>query len=150
MALFASSADAFEAQSCSRIMDGAVDRKVTARINLYGPAQEPGRPTQLNYRVSWLDRQDNLIKLTFPHATVWSALGPAAEVYVGDPGRMRDAVCLSSEAIGATTYNQAFFLEWQHFLEGIRIREESLISARSALLTTALVEALLSADPRAL
>jgi predicted dehydrogenase len=148
LALFVCGADAFEAHSSTRIMDGTVDRKVTAKIQLYGTAQEPGRPTELNYCVSWLDRQDNMIKLRFPHTTVWSGLGPAAEVYVGDPEHPRDAVSLSSEAIGATTYNQAFFLEWKHFLEGIRAGQESLISARSALLTTSLVEALLSADLR--
>jgi predicted dehydrogenase len=146
LALFVSGATAFEVQSCSRTMDGAVDRKVEAKVELSGAAQEPERRVELNYVVSWLDRQDNTIRLRFPHSTVWSGLGPAAEVYVGDPKRPQDAVRLSSEAQGATTYNQAFFLEWQDFLDGFRGTYESLVSARSALLTTALVEALLTAD----
>jgi predicted dehydrogenase len=146
LALFVSGATAFDVQLCSRIMDGPVDRKVEAKIELSGAAQEPDRRIELDYTVSWLDRQDNMIRLRFPHATVWSGLGPAAEVYVGDPTRPRDAIRLSSEAQGASTYNQAFFLEWQNFLGGFRGNYESLVSARSALLTTSLVESLLTAD----
>jgi predicted dehydrogenase len=145
LALHVSGASSFDVQSCARVMDGAVDRKVTAKLRLHGVAADPVAPVDMHYGVSWLDRQDNKIRLTFDRATVWSALGPSSEVYVGDPVHPRDAISLACEATGATTYNQAFYLEWLHFLEGVRTNTESLVSAHSALLTTALIEALLSA-----
>jgi predicted dehydrogenase len=74
---------------------------------------------------------------------VWSELAPSGEVYLGDPERPARRITLTSPAGGATTYNQAFYLEWTDFLDGIRQKKESLVSARSALLTTALVERLL-------
>jgi predicted dehydrogenase len=146
LALYVSHATAFDVQSCTRVLDGAVDRKITAMVRLRSAARHTVEPVELNYNVSWLDRQANRIQLTFANATVWSGLGPASEVYVGDPARPQDAISLTSQATGATTYNQAFFLEWQHFLDGFRARTESLVSARSALLTTSLVEALLTRD----
>jgi predicted dehydrogenase len=151
LALYVSAASGFDVRSCTRVMDGAVDRKVTAAVRLLGVTGETAAPIDMNYDVSWLDGQNNQIRLHFAHATVWSGLGPASEVYIGDPAFPQDAMSLASEAsraVGATTYNQAFYLEWQHFLEGLRTHSESLVSARSALLTTSLVEALLTTDGR--
>jgi predicted dehydrogenase len=145
LALYVSAATDFCVQACSRVMDAAVDRKVSATVVLRNSAVESAPPIELNYGVSWLDRQENRIRLTFEKATVWSGVAPASEVYVGDPDYPRDAILLASQAKGATTYNQAFFLEWQHFLDAFRAKRESLVSARSALLTTSLVEALLTA-----
>jgi predicted dehydrogenase len=144
LALYISAAAGFDVISCDREMDGVVDRKVTARMSLYGPAGHPGPPVDMTYAVSWLDRQDNQIRLRFAHTTVWSALGPASDVYVGDPTDPGNAILLKSQTGGATTYNQAFYLEWQHFLDGLRTQSESLVSGRSALLTTSAVEALLT------
>jgi predicted dehydrogenase len=145
LALHVSGATGFDVQSCTRVMDGAVDRKVTAQLRLQGVATGP---VDLYYTISWLDPQDNKIQLTFDRATVWSSLAPSSEVYAGDPAHPRDAISLACGTAGATTYNQAFFLEWSHFLDGIRSRRESLVSAHSALLTTTLVEALLISDVR--
>jgi predicted dehydrogenase len=143
LALHISGADAFEVKSCDRVMDGSVDRKVNAGIELRLPAESPGTPVDLHYGVSWLDRQDNRIRLTFEHAVVWSELTPSSDVYLGDPDKRAGRIALTSSAAGATTYNQAFYLEWMEFLEGLRKKRESLVSARSALLTTTLVERLL-------
>lgn len=146
LALYVSAAAGFDVISCDREMDGGVDRKVTARMRLYDPAGHSGPPVDMTYAVSWLDRQDNQIRLRFAHATVWSGLGPASEVYVGDPADPGSAVTLGSQTGGATSYSQAFYLEWQHFLDGLRTQSESLVSGRSALLTTSAVEALLSRE----
>jgi predicted dehydrogenase len=149
LAMYVSAASGFDVWSCTRVMDGAVDRKVTAAVRLLGAAGEAAAPVDMKYGVSWLDRQDNQIRLRFANATVWSGLGPASDVYIGDPAFPRDAMSLAFQAshtVGATTYNQAFYLEWQHFLEGLRTHSESVVSARSALLTTSLVEALLTTN----
>lgn len=145
LALFISGASAFEVLSCSRVLDGTVDRKVVARVQLY-ISSTVAAPVELNFGVSWLDRQENQVRLTFANTTAWSALGVSEDIYIGDPRRPRDAISLHSKAIGATTYNQAFYLEWREFLDGLREQRESLISARSAMLTTSLVEALLAGD----
>ncbi len=144
LALYVSRANGFEIRSCAQVLDGAVDRKVTATVLLHCDGESPA-PVALKFGVSWLDRQENRIRLRFSHASVWAGLGPSAEVWVGDPSRPDEAFTLDGRAMGATTYNQAFFLEWENFLQGWRTRAESEVSARSAFLTTSLVEALLNA-----
>jgi predicted dehydrogenase len=143
LALYISGADAFEVQSSTQVLDGNVDRKVTAQVDLRC-SSNTGSPVEFNFGVSWLDRQDNRVRLTFSHTTVWSDLSVAGTVHVGDPQYPKEAISLSSSAAGATTYNQAFYLEWKNFLDGVRTQRESLVSARSALLTTSLVEVLLT------
>lgn len=144
LALYVSAATHFEVKSCTKVLDGAVDRKVTATVELRSAANG-SLPVELNYRVSWLDRQDNRIQLTFERTKVWSALAPMSEVFAGNPAAPRDAIRLTPQMPGATTYNQAFYLEWKDFLAGFRAKQESVISARSTLLTTSLVESLLIA-----
>jgi predicted dehydrogenase len=145
LAIHLSGATAFDVQTCSRILDGSVDRKVSAAVKLNREsAQRPS--VDLNYGVSWLDRQTNQIRLRFPHTCLWSELAVTGDVYIGDPATPRERITLTSAMPGATTYNQAFYLEWRDFLDNLRVRRESLISARSALLTTSLVESLLARD----
>jgi predicted dehydrogenase len=143
LALYVSAATGFEVRSCTKVLDGAIDRKVTAAVRLQTP--NGSMPAELNYGVSWLDRQTNRIQLTFERTKVWSALTPTAEVFAGNPDSPREAIRLGSQAFGATTYSQAFYLEWQDFLAGFRAQSEVITSARRALLTTSLVEALLAA-----
>ncbi|HEY2145641.1 MAG TPA: Gfo/Idh/MocA family oxidoreductase [Steroidobacteraceae bacterium] len=143
LALHVSAATGFEVQSCEKVLDGVIDRKVTAAVSLRTVDQELA-PIELNYGVSWLDRQENQIRLTFEHAQVWSSLLPSAEVFVGDPDSPQSAIRLTSAIPGASNYNQAFYLQWRDFLTCFRDKQESSISARRALLTTSLVEALLS------
>jgi predicted dehydrogenase len=142
VALYVSAATGFEVQSCTKVMDAAIDRKVTATVRLHTLANAP---VELNYGVSWLDRQDNRILLTFEDTKVWCGVGPHAEVFAGNPAFPEQAIHLAPQAPGATTYIQAFYLEWKDFLAGLRAKQEPITSARTALLTTSLVEALLAA-----
>ena len=59
---------------------------------------------------------------------------------MGSPGAPRRRHRTDTSANGATTANQAFFLEWQAFLDGVQAQAESMVSAASALPTNALVE----------
>jgi predicted dehydrogenase len=145
LALYIAGASAFSVRASRLTRDGAVDRKVGAEIALQTPASST-RPIDMTYSVSWLDRQHNTIRLRFAHTSVWSGLAPSADVYVGSPDQPAEALTLSAGLGGATTYNQAFFLEWQDFLAGVRARRESSVSARSAWLTTAVLESLLAGD----
>jgi len=49
-------------------------------------------------------------------------------VWLGDPARPREALSLNTTAVAATTYNQAFFLEWQEFLDGVEHRGIAILS----------------------
>jgi predicted dehydrogenase len=144
LALYVAAATDFEVLSSAKVMDGVIDRKVIAAVRLHS-ATSGSMPIELNYCVSWLDRQDNRIQLTFEYTKVWSGLDPHADVFAGDPAFHEEAIRLAPQAPGATTYSQAFYLEWKDFLAGLRAKRESITSARSALLTTSLVEALLAA-----
>lgn len=146
LALYVSGASDFAVRSCTAVLDGSVDRKLTASVQLITEHNPPAQPAQMNYCVSWLDRQENRIQLTFEHATVWSGLGPAAEVFVTDGKTAGEPLVLATQSPGATSFNQAFYLEWQDFLAGFRAGRESAVSARSTLLTTSLVETLLTAS----
>lgn len=147
LALFVCGVERFEITSSVKELDGAVDRKVTACATLHR-STEPSDSVELEYAVSWLDRQTNQIRLHFEHATVWSELAVAGNVFLGDPDRPGDSILLTSPLSGATTFNQAFYLEWSSFLDGVREQRESIVSARSALLTTAIAEQLLAAPGR--
>jgi predicted dehydrogenase len=135
--------ESFEVRSSQVIFDGGVDRKVAAQIAVQG-SNTGAAPIMLNYCVSWLDRQPNIIELQFEHATVWSALTPSAEVFLGNPRRPAECIKLTGPGGGAKTPNQAFYLEWRAFLDGVRERAASPVAAQTSLLTTALMEELLA------
>jgi predicted dehydrogenase len=143
-ALFITDARAYDIQACEFVFDGKVDRKISASIRLLGSSYLPNSGAVLDYCVSWLDRQTNTITLEFERSTVWVGIKPWSEVYMGDPSRPESAIRLMPPARWATTVNQAFYLQWQAFLEGVCTETESAVSALSALLGTALIEDLYS------
>jgi predicted dehydrogenase len=143
VALFLTGARSFETQACEFIFDGRVDRKVSATIKLAdSKCLFANDGVELNYCVSWLDRQTNTITLQFENCTIWAGTQPAAQVCMGSPERASEATLLIPAAQAASTANQAFFLQWESFFEGVRTNSESEVSARSALLGTMLIEEL--------
>jgi predicted dehydrogenase len=140
IAFFTTGASRFEVVSSDVLRDSGVDRKVSAKVKL---RDAKGKNFDFDYCVSWLDRQPNVALFTFDHCSVWFGLSPSDRVFIGDPGDRRHGVELSSVERGATTYNQAFYLQWDAFLTGLRTDTQSLVSASSALPTTSLIERLL-------
>jgi len=140
LALHLTHSRSFRIRECEMVFDGHIDRRVEARIDLIGASA--GDSVEFEYRVSWLDVQPNRMELEFERATVFCGLGWSAEVFVGQPGKPAQAFRLLAPVQGARTPNQAFYLEWRAFLDGLAARRESSISANSAYLTTALVESL--------
>lgn len=140
LALYMTAATSFEVERAELAIDQGVDRQATALVRLRGSECLGPSGAPLDYCVSWLSTQDNTAQLTFERATLWCELGPNGNAWLGDPVRPREAVTLNTTATSATTYNQAFFLEWQEFLSGVEQHRESLVSGRSALLTTELVD----------
>jgi predicted dehydrogenase len=142
LALYLTRAKDFRVRQCEMVLDGHVDRRVTAHVDLVCAAGDLETTVELEYCVSWLDAQSNRLELQFEHATLFCGLGWDAEVFIGRPARPAQAHRLTSPVQGAKTPNQAFCLEWRSFLDGVARQRESEISANSAYLTTALVESL--------
>jgi predicted dehydrogenase len=140
LALHLTRARSFRIRECEMVFDGYIDRRVEARVDLIGASAEDS--VEFEYRVSWLDVQPNRMELQFERATVFCGLGWNAEVFVGQPHKPAQALRLLAPVQGARTPNQAFYLEWRAFLDGLAGGRESSISANSAYLTTALVESL--------
>ncbi len=139
-ALFVTGANGYEIKTSEFVFDGAVDRKVKATIRLTDSKYLPGAGVLLDYCVSWLDRQSNTVVFDFEKTSVWTGVGPEADVYMGMPARASDATRLVSATRAATSYYQAFYMQWRAFLDGVGSRTESGISARSALLCATLIE----------
>jgi predicted dehydrogenase len=143
LALYITRARSFRVHECEMVLDGYVDRRASARVDLLcDTAAGSDTTVELDYCVSWLDAQPNRLELQCERATLFCGLGWDADVFVGLPERPSQAYRLSPPLRGARTPNQAFCLEWRAFLDGFERRQESAISANSAYLTTALVEAL--------
>jgi predicted dehydrogenase len=142
VALFVSGAHTFRVAGCDLVMDAATDRKITAQVQLLESSYLPAEGVCLDVCVSWLDRQLNRMTFEFDHATVWIETHPASEVHLAGTSHPGTEFLLRSALEGARTSNQAFFLQWQSFLDGVRAGQESQVSARSALLSTELIEAL--------
>jgi len=142
LALFVCGARAFRVDTCEFAFDGSVDRKISATIQLTESEHLSDAGVRLDYCVSWLDRQTNTMVFEFENCTVWSEIHPGGQVRMGDPAQASTGTLLVPAARAALTANQAFFLQWRAFLEGLRTDKESDISARSALPVTALIEEL--------
>jgi predicted dehydrogenase len=142
LALFISGARSFDIRACEFAFDGSVDRKICATIHLGESEYLSSAGLVLDYCVSWLDRQTNTMIFEFENCCVWTEIHPGGQVRMGTPADSPAGTLLVPGAHAATTANQAFFLQWRSFLEGLRTDTESEVSARSALLGTALIEEL--------
>jgi len=142
LALFISGARSFQIQNCEFAFDGAVDRKISATIQLTESDHLSDAGLTLDYCVSWLDRQTNTMIFEFENCTVWTEIHPGGQVRMGSSEQASAGTLLTPAAQAASTVNQAFFLQWRAFFEGLQADTESEVSARSALLGTALIEQL--------
>ena len=140
VALFITGANGYEIRASEFVFDGVVDRKIRAALHLTASEYLPAAGVPLDLCVSWLDRQTNTIVLDFEKTSIWTGVGPDADVYMGTPARASDATRLEPASRGARSYYQAFYMQWRAFLDGVATRTESGISARSALLGATLIE----------
>jgi predicted dehydrogenase len=142
LVLHLTDATGFDVLQSRLVMDGKIDRKVEARVRLNGVSVAEGDKCELDYCVSWLDRQENVIELQFAGARLCAGItvGSAVELRCADENPA--LVTLVPSERGARTPNQAFFLEWNHFLNGLEAGRPSLVSAQSAVLTADLVDQL--------
>jgi predicted dehydrogenase len=140
LAFFLTGAQGYEVVRKDLVMDGAVDRKVEARVRLQGVAGAGG--CVFDFCVSRLDTQENVVELEFPALTLSVGLLPESPVTLRPRGKGAGTAQLLSVDDGARTIYQGFFLEWDWFLRGLETSSPSLMTARSGLPTAALIDEL--------
>jgi predicted dehydrogenase len=126
------------------VFDRGVDRQLEARLTLRGAH----RSYELDYFVTWLCPAKNTVELCFENCTVELSCQPSRDLKIRGAGNAPDIATLAMKQSGAATVYQAFFLEWEAFLDGMRSRRPSKFSARSCLPTIRAVEDLYRAGKR--
>jgi len=123
--------------------DGETDRHAAARLRLTRLDGEPGASCTLDWTVSWLEPQANLVELRFETAQLRCPITPADAIEILDKHGRRIGEIPAAEAGGAVTVAQAFYLEWEDFLQGVRNKRESSVSAASCLAVAEIMDELL-------
>ena len=114
-------------------------RKAEGTVLLHGLEGRGDPPIKLEYVFSWLDAQKNTIEIEFPTARLTFGASPGAPVLLSGRAARGTAAQLLPAAAGATTSNQAFYLEWQWLLEGLASGVPSPVAAGTCRRVTALV-----------
>jgi predicted dehydrogenase len=127
------------------LLDGSADRRAAGEVLLFTEPNRSGSPIPVDYRFSWLDRQEDHIEIEFPSVRLRVPARPEAPVTILGPGDDRHVARVLPPAGGATTSNQAFFLEWRWALAALGTGVASPIAASSCLGVTALIEDLYEA-----
>lgn len=144
LVLHLTGAEDHEIVSQSMLLDGHADRKAEGKVLLYSQSGPPtgrrGEPIELEYVFSWLDAQRNEVEIEFPTARLRFGTSPGAPVLLSGRDPRATAAQLLPPAGGATTSNQAFYLEWRWLLEGLATGVPSPVAARTCRRVTALVE----------
>jgi predicted dehydrogenase len=125
--------------------DGSPDRAAKGEVQLFDDAgYAQGLP--LEYHFSWIDDLENGAEIHFPAARLFVGTKPETSVRLTGPApgdaehELRDSgVGLEPAHLGATTTNQAFYLQWLDFLDGLYGERPSRFLAESALPVTALI-----------
>ncbi len=125
--------------------DGDTDRKAQGSIMLLDLHGDKDKKCLFEYCVSWLDDQSNTIELEFDNLTLVGPFSPGNEVDV----RVKNQVCSSAKLKvkdneGASTTNQAFYLEWKEFLQGLEDKCPSAMATSTTELTAKLIDDLLA------
>jgi len=131
----------------SFLFDGPPDRVAEGEVLLLADEDGAHPPIPLDYRFSWLEDLECVTELHFASARLLVGNRPGSVVRLAGkageriPGELAEAEFgLEAGGVGATTTNQAFYLEWRDFLDGLLGIRPSAFTAASALPVTALIE----------
>ena len=137
---FLTGADDLEVSRCAIEWDGANDRHVAAS---FIATTAEGAATEVDYTVSWLIDQPNEIEMRFDRCVVRAELQPGSRLELAGEAPSADELVVACELPGARTSYQAFYLEWEAVIEGLRRGvDPSDLSARDGLWTTSAIERL--------
>lgn len=140
LAFFITNATGFEILEQSLIMDGQIDRKVDAKFHLFRGFEY--NKCLLDYCVSWLDRQKNTIEVEFPNILLVASLKPDISVKIQRINKARKSAEMYFPNLKVKTSNQAFFMEWSEFFDGLENKKPSAVAADKAALTTDAIDQL--------
>jgi predicted dehydrogenase len=143
LAFWLTGATGFDIIDRSIEWDGQTDRRCAADMWLRDVGGVAGADCRMEWAVSWLDHQDNTVELQFEHARFRCPIGPSCYVEVASSRGDWKAPIEIAAGHGATTFSQAFYLEWLEVLRGVSSQTENAMSGRSAILTAELIDALL-------
>lgn len=129
-------AESFELEEANFTESGGIDleARTLSHIKCAGTAES----VPMHLIVSRIRNMNPGVVICCEHATIRFGLSPEAEVDVLD--RNDNVVCRLERGTGVTNLYQAFYREWEAFLDQCRSRTPSLVNASSALLSTRFIE----------
>ena len=143
LALFLVKARRFDVLSKEVVWDDGTDRQVAFRLSL--ETADGNRPV-FDYRGGWLGPSEHGVEVTFEKARLRFGITPGAVVSLSGVDAESHQLFLQREPQGARTINQAAFLEWQSFLDGMREGRATDVDASSCIVTTEVLEEILSEE----
>lgn len=146
LACFISGAKGFELLSHEVEYDGHTDRKAqgeVALLDLHGT----GNKCKFRFCLSWIDIQPNTLELEFDHCTLVCPISPDGTIAVRSSSQAPSSARLEAvDRDGAVTINQAVFLEWREFLQGLEAGRPSMMTAATSEMTARLIDEVLDVD----
>ena len=144
LAFFITGAKGYSLSKSDIVFDGDTDRKACGEIILLDLNTRSGRQCPFKFCVSWLDYQPNTIELEFENVNIVCPISPNGKIDVRMNGKSHSMAKLEpKENDGASTINQAFFIEWDEFLRGFRECRPSMLSPEESEITSELIDDLL-------
>lgn len=144
MALFVSGATEAVPLHQRFVFDESIDRELRAGLRFRGPRGE----FDVDLHVTWLAPTTNTLRIQFDACSLTLSCYPELCVNICDCDGHPVEINLTSRRRRAVTVYQAFYLEWEAFLDGARAQRASAFSGRSCLPTIRAVEALYAAGRR--
>lgn len=143
LALWLTDAGGFRIHDRQVEWDGDTDRRVHAVIELIDVGGSVGHRCRLDWTLSWLDAQPNCYEFEFNKALLRCPIAPADHIDLLGKDRRMLTRLQTPAGQGATTSAQAFYLEWDDLLAGLKSRREPVVSAISCLKAAELMDELL-------
>lgn len=124
--------------------DGETDRRACANIRLKSATGATGYDISVQWTVSWLDLQSNVMEFRFERARLRVPIGPSDRLMLvdGEGGQMAELQTKSTA--GAVTVPQACYLQWDELFSAMRTKQAPSHSAKATLLAAELMDELLN------
>lgn len=143
-AFYITGAKEFSVNKKDIVFDNHTDRKANGQVTFSSLFGQKNTMCEVDFCLSWLDRQKNTIELIFDNLTLISPIAPGGTIDILYRNQGVVSAQLNTRINnGATTSVQAFYLEWKEFLRGLEECRPSLMAAVSAEITAQLIDELL-------
>ncbi len=146
LALWMTSAEAYSIVDRNVTWDGETDRRAAAHIRLLRREADREFECPLTWTVSWLDHQPNTVEIDFDGCTLRAPVAPSSTLALAATSLQADSrmgFIHPTAGTGATSFDQAFYLEWEDVIQSAREKQPSSFAAKTSLLTAQLMDELL-------